>query len=103
MKKKTSNEILKSHNVYYADEQWRLRLYRKDHKIYEKQIHIPKLSFFSLDEEVLTVLRLFADKIGTASNKKDALQYFNEEIINKLNRAYFIGNMLEILRSAKND
>lgn len=103
MKKKTDNEILKSHNIYYANHQWRLRLYRDDNKFYEKQIHLPKLSYFSITEEVLTVLRLFADEIANASKKKDNLEFFNEEIINKLNRAYFIGNMLEILRSAKDE
>ena len=86
----------KSHNVYYQTDKYRIRIYRNDHKIYEKQASLPKLSYNSISREIIVILREFISKI---SLREDIFELYDSEYINSLNKAAYLGKLIENLRS----
>lgn len=98
MKKQDKSKQIESHNVYYVNNNYRLRLYQNDRKIFEKQMHIPNLSYYSLFEQVQDILFRFIDKIGQGVNIEDKKKYYTERMLHQMNEAYMFACMLEELR-----
>lgn len=92
-----------SHNVYSDKEQFRLRLYRNDHKFYEKQITLKKYHDNSFSNWILFILEHFLYKIAEESGKKDRIALENEKFLSSLNQAYMFSYLMQSLRGDNND
>lgn len=98
MKKQDKLNPNKSHNVYY-DDNYRIRIYRNDKKLFEKQMKMPKLTYYNLYEEVQDILCRFIEHIGQDNNTDDKFQFYTNELMVKLNSAYAFASLLEELRN----
>lgn len=101
MKKQDKKLNNVSHNVYYTSDHFRIRIYRNDHKYFEKQITLPKMHYFSISQEIQDILLHFIEKLDT---KQDELEdYYLRQTLNRLNSAYLFADMLRKLREKEPD